>query len=346
MFLRRINSESLLYAFNVFLEKWYFKSYTTKSINRLLVVKWDEIGDMATSTHVFELLKKKYPDSQLTVLCKPFVKPLIQNDPFVNHVICELDAIKRDKFDVVVELRGTWQTLVWAIFNRPIVRVSRAVVRYNNRGNQTHEVLTNFQVISPLIGEMDLIAPQLYFSNEDIKAVDVFLEYHQCHKFVLFHVGARKKLRQWNVDRFAFVADNIISKHQLAVVFIGTQEDEEDIVKIQSLMKCKSISFTQNCSLSMLSYLCSKSQLFIGNESGPIHISACFSAPIIGLYGPGVPHVFYPYSRKVKVFHHVLKCNPCDQIHCVTPEKPCISLIGAAEVSLTVDKILNENLGV
>jgi ADP-heptose:LPS heptosyltransferase len=346
MFLRRINSESLLYAFNVFSEKWYFKSYTTKSINRLLVVKWDEIGDMATSTHVFELLKKKYPDSQLTVLCKPFVKPLIQNDPFVNHVICELDAIKRDKFDVVVELRGTWQTLVWAVFNRPLVRVSRAVVRYNNRGNQQHEVLTNFQVISPLIGELDLIAPQLYYSNEDIKAVDVFLENHQCHKFVLFHVGARKKLRQWNVDRFAFVADNIISKHQLAVVFIGTQEDEEDIVKIQSLMKCKSISFTQNCSLSMLSYLCSKSQLFIGNESGPIHISACFSAPIIGLYGPGVPHVFYPYSRKVKVFHHVLKCNPCDQIHCVTPEKPCISLIGAAEVSLTVDKILNENLGV
>jgi ADP-heptose:LPS heptosyltransferase len=346
MFLRRINSESLLYAFNVFLEKWYFKSYTTKSINRLLVVKWDEIGDMATSTHVFELLKKKYPDSQLTVLCKPFVKPLIQNDPFVNHVICELDAIKRDKFDVVVELRGTWQTLVWAVFNRPLVRVSRAVVRYNNRGNQQHEVLTNFQVISPLIGELDLIAPQLYYSNEDIKAVDVFLENHQCHKFVLFHVGARKKLRQWNVDRFAFVADNIISKHQLAVVFIGTQEDEADIVKIQSLMKCKSISFTQNCSLSMLSYLCSKSQLFIGNESGPIHISACFSAPIIGLYGPGVPHVFYPYSRKVKVFHHVLKCNPCDQIHCVTPEKPCISLIGAAEVSLTVDKILNENLGV
>jgi ADP-heptose:LPS heptosyltransferase len=346
MFLRRINSESLLYAFNVFLEKWYFKSYTTKSINRLLVVKWDEIGDMATSTHVFELLKKKYPDSQLTVLCKPFVKPLIQNDPFVNHIVCELDAIKRDKFDVVVELRGTWQTLVWAVFNRPLVRVSRAVVRYNNRGNQQHEVLTNFQVISPLIGELDLIAPQLYYSNEDIKAVDVFLENHQCHKFVLFHVGARKKLRQWNVDRFAFVADNIISKHQLAVVFIGTQEDEEDIVKIQSLMKCKSISFTQNCSLSMLSNLCSKSQLFIGNESGPIHISACFSAPIIGLYGPGVPHVFYPYSRKVKVFHHVLKCNPCDQIHCVTPEKPCISLIGAAEVSLTVEKILNENLGV
>jgi len=346
MFLRRINSESLLYAFNVFLEKWYFKSYTTKSINRLLVVKWDEIGDMATSTHVFELLKKKYPDSQLTVLCKPFVKPLIQNDPFVNHIVCELDAIKRDKFDVVVELRGTWQTLVWVVFNRPLVRVSRAVVRYKNRGNQPHEVLTNFQVISPLIGELDLIAPQLYYSNEDIKAIDVFLENQQCYKFVLFHVGARKKLRQWNLDRFAFVADNIIIKHQLAVVFIGTKEDEEDIVKIQSLMKCKSISFTQNCSLSMLSYLCSKSQLFIGNESGPIHISACFSAPIIGLYGPGVPHVFYPYSEKVKVFHHVLKCNPCDQIHCITPEKPCISLIEAAEVSLAVDKILNENLGV
>jgi ADP-heptose:LPS heptosyltransferase len=162
----------------------------------------------------------------------------------------------------------------------------------------------------------------------------------------LFHVGARKKLRQWNTDRFAFVADNIISKHQLAVVFIGTQEDEEDIDKIQSLMKCKSISFTQNCSLSMLTYLCSKAQLFIGNESGPIHIAATFDIPIVGLYGPGVPHVFYPYSEKAKVFHYVLKCNPCDQIHCVTPEKPCISLIEASEVSLTVDKILNENLGV
>jgi ADP-heptose:LPS heptosyltransferase len=311
MFLRRINSESLLYALNVFLEKWYFNSYATKSINRLLVVKWDEIGDMATSTHVFELLKKKYPDTQLTVLCKPFVKPLIQNDPFVNHIVCDLEAIRRTKFDVVVELRGTLQTLTWAVFNRPQVRVSRAFVRFKNRGNQMHEVLTNFQVISPLIGELDLKSPQLYFSNEDIKAVDVFLENHQFNKFVLFHVGARKKLRQWNTDRFAFVADNIISKHHLAVVFIGTQEDDEDIVKIQSLMKHKSISFTQNCTLSMLSYLCSKSQLFVGNESGPIHISACFNAPIIGLYGPGVPHVFYPFSQKAKVFHHVyihIKC--------------------------------------
>jgi ADP-heptose:LPS heptosyltransferase len=330
----------------VFLEKWYFRFYSTKPINSLLVIKWDEIGDMATSTHVFELLKIKYPDSQLTVLCKPFVKPLIQNDPFVNHIVCELETIRKTKFDVVVELRGTWQTLLWAVFNRPLVRVSRALVRFKNRGNQPHEVLTNYQIISHLVGETDLISPKLYYSNEDIKAVDVFLENHQCSHFVLFHVGARKKLRQWNKDRFAFVADKIILEHQLAVVFIGTQEDEEDIAEIQSSMKHKSISFTQNCSLSMLSYLCSKSQMFIGNESGPIHISACFSSPIIGLYGPGVPYVFYPYSKNAKVFHHVVKCNPCDQVHCVTPEKPCISLIEAAEVCLTVDKILNENLGV
>lgn len=344
MFLKKINSETLLYALNVFLEKYYFQSSAKNSISSILVVKWDEIGDMATSTHVFELLKKKYPNAQLTVLCKPFVKPLIINDPFVNHIVCELDAIKRTKFDVVVELRGTWKTLFWSLFNKPQVRVSRAVVRYKNRGNQLHEVKTNFNVLHPLLGKMELIAPKLYYSENDITEVNVFLEAHQCEKFVLFHVGARKKLRQWNKDRFAFVADHIINQYKLNVIFIGTIEDEDDITEIQSMMKYKSLVFTRNCSLSMLSYLCSQSQMFLGNESGPIHVSACFKSPIIGLYGPGVPHVFYPYSEKAKVFHHVLECNPCNQIHCVKPQNPCISLINVVDVCLEVDKILNQNL--
>lgn len=341
-----MNSEKFLYALNVFLGKWYFKSSTQAPINQILIVKWDEIGDMATSTHVFELLKKKHPHSQLTVLCKSFVKPLIQNDPFVDQVVCELKDAKKIKFDVIVELRGTWRTLMFALFHRPKIRLSRAEVRFKNRGNQLHEVLTNYSVIKPLIGDLDLIKPHLYFSEKDIEAVDLDLKNRPIRKFVLFHVGARKKLRQWNLDRFALLADYIISKYSLDVVFIGTHEDEKDIEQIQLLMKQEAFKYTNNCTLSMLSYLCSKAQLFIGNESGPIHIAATFDIPIVGLYGPGVPHVFYPYSEKVKVFHHVLKCNPCDQIHCVTPEKPCISLIEVAEVSLTVDKILNENLGV
>ena len=119
---------------------------------KILVVKWDEIGDMAAAVHVFGTLRSAYPGAEITVLCKPFVSSLIANDPAVDSVITSVDAWK-ERYDVVVELRGTWKTLgrSFALRTMPKYRVDRGWIRFLQRGKQPHEVMTNYRVIMPLL---------------------------------------------------------------------------------------------------------------------------------------------------------------------------------------------------
>ena len=70
------SNEQILFLANVLVNRFWFKQ-NPKNLKSILVLRWDEIGDMAASAHVFTAIKKTFPAAQLTVLCKPFVKPLI-----------------------------------------------------------------------------------------------------------------------------------------------------------------------------------------------------------------------------------------------------------------------------
>lgn len=340
--MKKPNAEQFLFAANVLADMALFRQEVAKDVKTILVVKLDEIGDMATATHVFSLLKKQYPQAHLTLLCKPFVRDLVANDPHIDIIVTSVDYFNR-RYDMVVELRGTWKTLWRSIKHHAKYRVSRAGVRLHHRGKQLHEVSTNFEVIKPLLAPGTVNEePRLYFSESDRAKVEEFLASHHIGKFAIIHAGARRKLRQWNLDRFALAARYLNESYGMDIVFAGAAEDNGDIDKIQALLPFKSFRFTEGYTLSQFSCLCSKASFYLGNESGPLHIASAFEVPLVSLFGPGVPVVFYPRSPRSAVLHHVLSCNPCDQIHCVHPENPCISRIQVVDVLGKIDEILQQ----
>jgi ADP-heptose:LPS heptosyltransferase len=82
--------------------------------------------------------------------------------------------------------------------------------------------------------------------------------------------------------------------------------------------------------------LCEQANLFIGNESGPLHIAAAMNIPTIALFGPGVKDVFYPKSDKSIVHHYFLATGHKQQ----TIEDSTIFTIKVKEVIGSVDKLL------
>jgi ADP-heptose:LPS heptosyltransferase len=341
MQLRWPSGEQILYAANVLVNKWFFNQRIGIAPRSILVVKWDEIGDMATATHVFANLKASYPEVELTVLCKPFVQNLIIRDPSIDKIITDIRSF-RQRYDLVVELRGTWTTLLKSIIYKAKYRVSRAEVRLRNKGNQLHEIDTNLAIIQPILQKAALNTPRLFFSEEDATSVARFLDNRGIRKFAIIHAGARRKLRQWNLDRFTLAAQYLHEKYGFEIVFAGSAEDRPDIETIRSFLNFPTFDCTEGFSLSQFSYLCFRSSFYLGNESGPLHIASAFEVPLLGLFGPGVPNVFYPRSAGAKILHHVLSCNPCDQIHCVYPGNPCISRIEIADVLEKIDEILHK----
>jgi ADP-heptose:LPS heptosyltransferase len=320
------------------------------SIKSILVVKWDEIGDMAAAVHVFGTLKSAYPVVKLTVLCKPFVASLIAGDPAVDAVITDIEDW-RERYDVVVELRGTWKTL-WkslALRTMPKYRVDRGWVRFLQRGDQPHEVVTNERIIRPLLGEDQSIAKRaLYPSAEEIAAAQVWSDWalsgggsEEIEGYAILHTGARRELRRWPLDRFVALSKWLLQEKKLIPIWVGTSDEEQQLNEAFALGAAgkKWVAPEGSSLLSFYAFIAS-SKLYIGNESGPLQLADIAEIPLVAIYGPGVPNVFYPRSARSRVLHEVLNCNPCDQIHCVRPSDRCIDRIGLAAVQLAVNEVL------
>lgn len=307
---------------------------------RILCIRRDEIGDMCYTLHVFDMLRAQYPEAEITLLCKPFAITLLNNHPAITHLTSNYGDLERS-YDIIIDLRGSWRSLWFAITHWPKLRLDRATIRYRNglTGKHPHEVLTNLQIVAPIIApENQQTHPRIYTSAADKKKAADFLVDGGIGKFVIIHAGARKQLRKWG--SYIQLATYLKQQRGLDIVFTGDHSEVAEIKQIQKQIPFATYSIAGLFNLTELSALASLSVLFVGNESGPLHIASVSGATALGLYGPGEPFVFYPWGKHTGVIHHILECNPCDQIHCVHPNNTCMQRIQLQEVIEKIDSLL------
>lgn len=344
MILPRNIKEKSVYFFSMMISKMINRKKNIRdfSFQNILCFREDEIGDLCYSLHVFKSLKKQFPQSKITLLCKPFATLLVKNDPNIDKITSNRNELS-GKYDLIVDLRPNWKSVWYAMFHRPAFRLDRATVRYRNKlkGQHPHEVITNLQVIESLLDEKNKFqSPELFFDDNDLKKAESFLAGNKIQSFAVLHTGARRELRKWSKENYASLAVYLKEKKQLEIIFCGDKSDVKDIEQIQQLIPFNTFSIASDFSLSEFSSLVSKAKLFVGNESGPLHIASVAGTPSLGLFGPGEPHVFYPFGKRTTFLHHILECNPCDQIHCVYPQQPCIQRITMDEVKSKVGSLV------
>ena len=342
-----MKKEDFIYASSICCSTWIngFKKPQSLHVARILIVKLDEIGDMVNAVPVFQELKKKYPAASQTLWCKPFVKSLMEPMPAIDHIVLSTKELS-GKYDLIIELRGTFESIGYALLHPPQYRLDRASIRLKNKLNKgvhPHEVFTNLQIIAPLLNEIPSEPSILLsFSPSDIITAKQYLTGNQINRFAIFHCGARKKLRQWKEANFIQAANYLKKEHALDIIFAGDETDISMISRMQAALDFKSYSVANSFSLSAFGALCKQAQVFLGNESGPLHIAAASGCSVLGLFGPGEPKVFYPWGAKAHFLHEVLECNPCDQINCKYPNNTCMDRISVAAVQKKLNEIISQ----
>ncbi|MCK9480663.1 MAG: glycosyltransferase family 9 protein [Bacteroidia bacterium] len=325
--------EKMLFAANALLSAWinFFGKKPLKA-NEILVVKIDEIGDMVSATPVFKLLKERFPHSQITLLCKPVCKTFMQYNPHVNTIICSEKEWQK-KFDLVVELRGTRRTLLKSFRYMPSYRLDRGTVRfkYRSKSGNLSDRETNFLVVKPLIGDVKLPLPDFFSSPQDKVFVEDFVNNKHLQQFAIIHATSNQAIKEWSHQRFAELADWFIEKYGFKVVFIGAQTEFTRTEALIQQMKNSADNFAGTFTLSQLYEFCKKAAIYVGNDSGPMHIANVAGTPLVGLFGPVPRGVFYPFGNKAIVIH--------PQTNDRTGESP-MSNISVAEVKSAVQKLI------
>ena len=316
------------------------KSYDFKSI---LIIKMDEIGDLVTALPVFYNLHALYPTASQTLVCKSF------NNIFFKHldyVLCvnSLGEVRENQYDLIIDLRGTEETLSYALKHKPKLRLDRGSIRFKNKftGGQKNEIDTNLEVIQPLLREDVIWSNKIQTSKDEHTKVKEYLGLEGVSKYVIMHLGARDKARRWPVERYAEVITHINKTYSLPCLLVGGPDDHELNDACLAMVKSKSnLNVVGKFDLIEYAALCEEASLFVGNESGPLHIAAAQNTPTIALFGPGVKDVFYPKNDKSIIHHYFLARGHKQQ----TLENSTIFSIKVAEVIASVDTLLTLNLG-
>ena len=345
------------------------KALNPESINKILLVKMERIGDLVLSTPPIRAVREHFPHSHISIIADPSTKQIIENDPHLNEVIVyDVKGIHRSpgqkirfirnlrsrEFDLGIDLttRDFFFTPVWLLylsgtkitlgldnFGRGFL-FNIKVKSYRQPKPLTEEVL---YILSPFGIDTSDIKPKLFVSNEDKDYIQQYLNREDINKkdlLIAIHPGGYYETQRWRKDGYANVAQHLIKKYSARVFFVGSRKEKALVNEIIALTADKPINLAGKISLGQLMALISRCQLFIGNSSGPLHIAAGLNVPTISFLGPAIPERWQPQGKKNIVFRKDLPCSPCELGYCWRKDFTCMREITPEEVIEAVDRQL------
>jgi heptosyltransferase-1 len=116
------------------------------------------------------------------------------------------------------------------------------------------------------------------------------------------------------------------------IVLIGSGVDRQTEEKILTTGKAPVLSMVSRLNLRELREMVLQASLFVGPDSGPMHIAATTPTPIVAYFGPTLPAHFGPWKARSTLLEKDFDCRPCRQRKCIHEDFRCLRTISPEEV--------------
>ncbi|MYE26053.1 MAG: WecB/TagA/CpsF family glycosyltransferase, partial [Chloroflexi bacterium] len=130
---------------------------------------------------------------------------------------------------------------------------------------------------------------------------------------VVMHAGSGgySKARRWPAAGFAEVANGLREQCGAEVVLVGQPDDDGYVV--ENLLDQKPINLAGKTTLPQLADIIARADLFIGADSGVMHIAAAVGTPVLSIFGPSNPEAWKPWAvgSHATVLRSGVECSPC-----------------------------------
>ena len=325
----------------------------------ILVFSFSRIGDVVLSTAVIPPLQRTFPDARISFLVGPKSWEILWGDTRISELIIYdskgihkglkgklklIGKLRAKRFDLVIDLRDSilshligakhWGLPLLERFN-PEYRNLHAVDRYLNvlQVNGIKDILSLPEIqILPYEKEQ----ARSYLIQRGIKEKD---------SLIAIHPGGSWKYKLWPVQNFAELG-NIIAQKYGAKILVFTGPDEVELQdKMSQIMKIKPI-FIKDIGLRQLAAIIQRCQLYIGNDTGPMHIAAAVGTRVISIFGSTDAKRSGPYGNGHIVISKKIDCSPCHPgSHpgkCKLGSCAAINSIQLDQVAYIIERIMSE----
>lgn len=346
------------------------------SAEKILVRVPNWVGDAVLSLPALNALRTRFPGAEIVVLARPWVAELYRShqvtvSPASRVLIFDHQGrhrgltglgrlaaeLRRERFDLVVLFQNAFQAALLAacagisrrvgyrrdargwLLTQPIA-VPRAGEIAPHESFYYLELLRRAGLLEtmPVVEHIRLTPdPQLVVVMEArLRALGIG---NGRLRVVLAPGAAYGSAKCWLPERYAALADRLAENFGAAILLCGTPAEAGLAARIAAAMRTGAVSLVGQTSLGEYLALLATSDLFVGNDSGAMHLAAGVGLPQVILFGPTDEARTGPVNPQARVVKHPVSCSPCFLRHCPIDHR-CMTRITVDDAWQVVEAVL------
>lgn len=298
---------------------------------KILVVRFSSIGDIVLTSSVVRCLKKQLPNSKIHFLTKNQFTTLYESNPNADKIFGLADnwdsliaELKAENYDCIIDLHNNLRTKrlkttigkpSYSFPKRNIKKYLLTQFKWNLLAENEHVVDRYFKPAEKLGVKNDHL-PNDFFINEK-NEIDLSATNLTPKNYLAIAIGAQFATKKLPFDKLLTICDEV----PFPIVLLGDKKDaviaDELILKSSNKMLvscCGKLNLQQSASI------LKQAKVVLAHDTGLMHIAACFTAPIITVWGNTTPVLgmsAYTPTRKDQAINfevQELSCRPCSKI--------------------------------
>lgn len=319
-------------------------------IRRIGIMHLNQIGDLLFALPMIKSLRRFAPQAAIHCYVKPYLVELLEAGALADEIrprpggfkntLSLIRRVRAERYDLFITLSRSEECMLIAALSGARSRAGfshppldrflhvRVSIQGHNSWSNNARLLERLGVPALEGGYVGLLPRERYDGPAPLPDV-----------YAVLSPGAssRRQTKAWNSQSFSGVADRLLEKYGLSSVLVGGADcracNSEIIAAMQPETRSACRDLTGCLSLRQLSAVLAGAALFVGIDSGVMHMAAAHDVPVAALFGPTDPAFVAPHNRRSCIVRNeTLGCVPCYL-------KPCDHC--ACMDSISVDQVMS-----
>jgi len=344
------------------------------AIKKILVVRLDTIGDVLLSEPAIAALRQRFPRARIDLVVNGRGQEVLSGNPNIDSFVLYeapwhaawrgkrvdrrraflefwrvVRRLRHEHYDLAFELRGDFRDIVFTAATGARIkegsgwRGGSLLLHYDVPFDKAeHRVDFARRIVAAAGAMAESTPPKIHITDDERTSAHQKLP--KAAYLIAFHLGAGFPNKCLPIEKFAQVANGLCDRAKSAerqIVVIGGPEDRGLVEDFKRKVFAEPLDLVGKLSIKETAAVLERCQLFIGNDSGPMHLAAAVGTPVVAFFGPSEPQHYRPYGVEQRLLEVDLPCRPCDHVHCVHEENICMSSISAEDILAAAEELLS-----
>ena len=317
-----------------------------EGIRRIVVRGPNWLGDAVMCEPALSQVRTLFPQAEITLLVKPGIADLLAQHPEVNRTLVYDDrgrhaglvgkwtlaaVLRRHRFDLAILFQNAFEAALisflagiprrfgYATDGRTLLLTDPVTVP--PRTAQRHQVEYYWDLLKPLGGHGPAPAPRLFVTPDESALIAGRLAdagIGPSDPVIGVNPGSTYgHAKRWLPDRYAEVVNRAVTDVQgrsgarVGVAILGAKGEEPLGKAIAGQIKTRTVVCSGQTTVRELMALVKRCQLFLTNDTGPMHVAAAFKVPLVAVFGPTDWQTTSPFGVDAQLVRQPVSCAPC-----------------------------------